>query len=121
MSGQGEAPLEGEGMDQDLYGGGDRYAGYARSIPLEGDEEEEQEAPMVGGPRCVCVCVGVRVCVSASLAGESNLWCLVWACCRATALARTRRGDTLLRRRRRFVARARALTPNPTHKRTTHT
>ena len=50
--GKGEAPLAGEGMDQELYGAGDRYAGYVTSLPLEGEEDED--APMVGGPRCVC-------------------------------------------------------------------
>jgi len=44
-----------EAMDSELYGGGgDKYAGYATTIPMDEEEEEEEPRPGIGGPRCVC-------------------------------------------------------------------
>jgi hypothetical protein len=40
--------------DNELYGaGGDKYAGYATTIPMDEEEEDEEPRPGIGGPRCV--------------------------------------------------------------------
>lgn len=46
--------------EQDLYGsGGDKYAGYATSIPMDEEDEEDEPRPGIGGPRCAlrCACM----------------------------------------------------------------
>lgn len=40
----------------DAYGSGDKYAGYATSIPMDDEEEEDEPRPGIGGPRCAARC-----------------------------------------------------------------
>jgi hypothetical protein len=41
------------GHDTELYAaGGDKYAGYATTIPMDEEEDEEEPRPGIGGPRC---------------------------------------------------------------------
>jgi hypothetical protein len=38
--------------EQDPYGtNGDKYAGYATSIPMEDEDDDEEARPGIGGPR----------------------------------------------------------------------